>query len=130
MLALSAELARYPLSRGFPFQSESRSSVCGSTIALGLATNEAGGITRIGLKVSACAVGQSSAAILAGEVEGRTLDELGEALSQTRRWLAGEGNLPDWPRLDAIAGALPHPGRHGALLLPWEAAIKALSSTQ
>jgi len=97
---------------------------------MGLATNEAGGITRIGLKVSACAVGQSSAAILAGEVEGRTLDELGEALSQTRRWLAGEGNLPDWPRLDAIAGALPHPGRHGALLLPWEAAIKALSSTQ
>jgi len=97
---------------------------------MGLEIDEASRVVRIGLKVSACAVGQSSAAILAGAVEGKTVKELSAALEQMQRWLAGEGDLPEWPRLDAIAGALPHPGRHGALLLPWEASIRALSSTQ
>jgi len=36
--------------------------------------------------------------------------------------------LPDWPGLDAIEAARAFPGRHGAMLLPWQAALAALSS--
>ncbi|MEM7700581.1 MAG: iron-sulfur cluster assembly scaffold protein [Pseudomonadota bacterium] len=130
MLALSTELARYPWSDSFERQAEARSTVCGSTIALGLDLNADGQISRLGVKVSACAIGQSSAAILAKGAEGATEARLRETTEAIRRWLLGEGDLPDWPGLHTIAGALPHPGRHGALLLPWDAAIKAISAPQ
>jgi len=130
MLALSTELALYPWSNGFDHQAEERSSVCGSTIAIGLDTDSDGRITRLGLKVSACAVGQSSAAILAKGAKGSNTTTVQETAAAIASWLAGEGDLPEWPQLEVIVGARPHPGRHGALLLPWEAAIKALSAPQ
>ena len=130
MLALSAELSRHPWSQDFAHQAEARSSVCVSTITLGLNTDADGQISAIGLKVSACAVGQSSAAILAAAAQGASAEDIAQTLDGLKAWLAGGGDLPDWPRLTAIKGTLPHPGRHGALRLPWEAAVKALSHAQ
>jgi hypothetical protein len=43
-------------------------------------------------------------------------------------WLAGEGALPRWPAIEALIPARDHPGRHGALILPWTTAVSALSS--
>ena len=130
MLALSAELAGHPWSPDFAYQAESRSSVCGSTIALGLDLSGDGVIDKIGARVSACAVGQSATAILAAGAKGASAEDIAVTLEALRRWLAKEGDLPDWPRRAASAAARDHPGRHGALLLPWEAALKALSSDQ
>lgn len=82
------------------------------------------------MKVSACAIGQGSAALLAEAAVGRHPDDVlaaGEALSA---WLEGRGDLPDWPGIEAVAPARDHPGRHGALLLPWNAAAQALSQAQ
>jgi hypothetical protein len=42
--------------------------------------------------------------------------------------VAGEGSLPDWPGLATIAAARDYPGRHGALMLPWTAALQLLST--
>lgn len=127
MLALCADLARYPWSGGLALQADARSSVCGSTITIGLDCGQDGAIGAIGLKVAACAVGQGSAAILAGGAHGRTRADIEATLAGLRNWLAHEGDLPDWPRLEALAGARDYAGRHAALLLPWEAALKALS---
>ena len=33
-----------------------------------------------------------------------------------------------WPDLDLVAPAVAYPARHGAMLLPWKAALAALSS--
>jgi len=41
-------------------------------------------------------------------------------------WLGGAGQMPDWPGLAAIAAARDYPARHGAILLPWRAALDAL----
>jgi NifU-like protein involved in Fe-S cluster formation len=128
MLALAADLARYPLAGDFAAGAQRRSSVCGSTLAIGLDMDEAGAFARIGLKVSACAVGQSSAAILAGSARGASPESVGETLEGLRQWLEGEAPLPPWPGLEAIAAVRERQGRHGALLLPWEAAVEALSS--
>ncbi len=130
MLALSTELARSPWSESFACHAEARSAVCGSTIMLGLDQDAYGAVSKIGLKVSACAVGQSSAAILASGVRGASISDLDAVHQGLKTWLHKEGELPNWPRLGAVAGALDHPGRHGAILLPWEAALKALSSAQ
>ena len=130
MLALSTRLSSYPWSADLALQAEARSDICGSTISIGLDLDESGRVSKIGLKVSACAVGQSSAAILADAVQGASPGELAATLHELRLWLANLGDLPAWPRLEVIKGARPHAGRHGALLLPWEAALKALSSVQ
>lgn len=128
MLALAADLARYPLAGEFTHQSSARSSVCGSSLAIGLDLDGDGAVSRIGLQVSACAIGQSSAAILAGAAQGARPEEISAVHEGLRVWLSGAGELPDWPGLDVLTAALEHPGRHGALLLPWEAAVSALST--
>jgi len=127
LLALAASLADYPLKGDFALRSEGRSRTCGSTIAVGLEAGEEGRVARVGMQVAACAVGQSSAAILAGGLAGRTRADLVEATRGIEAWAEGMGELPDWPGIEALAPARDHPGRHGALLMPWKAALDALS---
>lgn len=127
LLGLATGLAAFPLSDDLPLRAEARSRSCGSVIALGLGLDETGRIARIGMQVSACAIGQASAALLAQGVSGRDAGAVDAAAAALTQWLAGEGALPDWPGIAALAPARDHPGRHGALLLPWTAARTALS---
>jgi len=127
LLGLATGLADFPLTDDLPLRAEARSRSCGSVIALGLALDEGGHIARIGMQVSACAIGQASAALLAEGAAGRDRDAVEAAGEALELWLAGEGALPEWPGIDALAPARDHPGRHGALLLPWTAARMALS---
>ena len=127
MLALAVELADNPLDPHAPLLGEARSRTCGSTLALGCAIDGDGAISAIGMKVSACAVGQAAAAIFAKSAVGKDRDELLAAERGLVAWLSGEGELPDWPRLAMLEPALAHKGRHEAILLPWRAALDALS---
>lgn len=128
LLALATGLADFPLTDDLPLIAEARSRSCGSVIALGLALDEGGAIARIGIKVSACAIGQASAALLAQGADGANPETLIATEQALAAWLSGEGDLPQWPGIAALAPARYHPGRHGALLLPWKAAVQALSS--
>ena len=128
LLALSASLADFPFDSALPLTTEARSRTCGSTIRLGLDRDRDGSIVRIGVSVAACAVGQSSAAIMAGSIRGRNADDLSILVDQIDHWLSGEGPLPGWPEFDALEAARAHPGRHEALKLPWKAALEALCS--
>jgi NifU-like protein involved in Fe-S cluster formation len=65
LLGLATGLARFPLTGDLPLRAETRSRSCGSVIALGVALDGAGMVARIGMQVSACAIGQASAALLA-----------------------------------------------------------------
>ncbi|MGY6551875.1 MAG: iron-sulfur cluster assembly scaffold protein [Erythrobacter sp.] len=127
ILALAADLAHYPLLPGLPLRAEARSRTCGSVITIGLEYDDRQ-IRQIGMQVSACAIGQASAAIMASNITGAGYGDIVRVHDDLARWLAHEGDLPDWPGLELIAPALPHKGRHGALLLPWKAARDALSS--
>lgn len=127
LLGLATGLADFPLTGDLPLRAEARSRSCGSVIALGLALGDEGHIARIGMQVSACAIGQASAALLAQGAAGRDPGAVDEVADALELWLAGQGTLPDWPGIDALAPARDHPGRHGALLLPWMAARTALS---
>ncbi len=128
LLSLATELAQYPLADDLPLTAETRSRSCGSVIALGLALSERGNVARIGMQVSACAIGQASAALLARAAIGCDAGRIADTAAGLAAWLEGEGDLPDWPGLNALLPARAHPGRHGALLLPWTAACSALSS--
>lgn len=129
LLGLAVELAKWPRLSDASLHGEARSPTCGSTLAMDLELDAAGRIEGLGMTVRACAVGQASAAIFAGAVEGRTAEEIAQALRELESWLAHEGPTPAWPGLTPIEPARGYPARHGAMLLPWKAALAALSST-
>ena len=130
MLALAVELARWPQleQAGDVLCGDARSPTCGSTVSMQLATDHAGRITRIGMRVRACAVGQAAAAIFAREAAGKSHADVIATLTALEQWLAGAGPMPDWADLSLIAAAREFRGRHGAMLLPWNAAVAALSN--
>jgi len=103
-----------------------RAPLCGSAIILDLDTDDAGRVTRVGMHVEACALGQASAALLARHAPGLGLTELRAARDGIASWFAGAGAQPDWPGFDLLAPAQGYPARHGAILLPFDAAIAAL----
>ena len=128
LLALAVELAQWPPLESTDIRGEARSPTCGSTLALDLVLDESGRIERLGLRVRACAVGQAAAAIFARHAPGRDVATLGAELARLESWLANVGPRPDWPDLALIEAARAYPARHGAMLLPWKAALAALSS--
>lgn len=127
MLAAATALAGWPSDEDLPFKGTARSRTCGSTLAMGLALDEAGRIARLGLRPHACAVGQAAASVFARGAEGQDRTSLAASRDALALWLGGKGPQPDWPELDLLAPALDHPGRHGAILLAWDAALAALA---
>jgi NifU-like protein involved in Fe-S cluster formation len=129
VLALAAGLAEWPFDAAMAWSGAARSPSCGSTLMLSLDTDAAGRIDRIGLRAQACAIGQASAAIFARGAIGTSRADIARAAEAVAAWLSGGAALPDWPGLEAIAAAASFPGRHGAILLPWKAALDALPTS-
>lgn len=128
VLSLAIELARHPLTNDLPAHGEARSKSCGSTIALGLSVAENGSVESVGVRSQACAIGQASAAIFAAGAKGADAVRIRQTREAIVSWLRHEGALPDWPGLGVIAAAREYPARHGAVLLPWDAACSALDA--
>lgn len=128
VLGLTVELAKWPAMENLPLHGEARSSTCGSSLAVDLAVGAIGNIETIGLRVRACAVGQAAAAIFARHAKGSDMAAIKAAHDRIEGWLDGEAPLADWPDLDVLEQARNYPARHGAIMLPWRAAIEALSS--
>ena len=121
LLALAVQLADYPYDPTAPLQGEAHSRSCGSSIYFSATPHNEG------MKVKACAVGQASAAIFATNCSGKPRKVLERTYEQLAAWLKGEGPLPDWPGIEILQPARAYPGRHEAILLPWRAALDALS---
>lgn len=130
MLALAVSLGARPFDEAMALAGEARSRTCGSTLRMSLDTDSEGRIERVGLSATACAVGQAAAAIFAQGATGRNRGEVAVARADIVRWLSGEGPLPSWPGLVTLEAAQEHTSRHGAILLPWDAALAALSNAE
>ena len=128
LLALAIELAELPYDDRAPALGHARSRSCGSEIALSSARDDR--LEAIGLRVTACAVGQASAAIFARESAGMDLASVEAVLARLAEWLEGSEPSAFLPRLDLLEPARAHRGRHEAILLPWRAARDALSNAQ
>ena len=125
LLSLAVELADAPYDPAAPLLGEARSRSCGSIIRI--SSNRQ--LTGLGMQAQACAVGQGAAAIFLRHAGGRSREDITATLTALEEWLSGEGALPDWPDLEQIEMARDFPGRHGAILLPWQAALDALSNS-
>ena len=129
VLALAVDLARWPAREDLPLHGEARSATCGSTLMMNMELDEGENVRSLGMRVRACAIGQASAAIFANAANGRGPASLKAMLAEMERWLAEDGPMPDWPGIATIAPAKDYPARHGAILLPWRAALAALSTS-
>ena len=130
VLAAAVSLARFPMADELSLRGEARSASCGSTLAIGLALDDEGAVDRIGLSAQACAIGQASAAVFAQGAAGRSGAQIAASAQAIRGWLRDEGDMPDWPGLELLEPARAFPARHGAILLAWDAAVKALANRE
>ena len=108
---------------------EKRAPLCGSRVAVAVTLGASSRIAALGQEVKACALGQASAALMGGHAIGRTAAELHETAADLAAYLAGTRDDPGaWPGLAIFAHARAYPARHGAILLPFEAAAEAAAA--
>jgi NifU-like protein involved in Fe-S cluster formation len=85
-----------------------------------------GRVERIAQQVQACAFGQASAALVQRLGPARSVADVRVQREQLAAWLGGHGEAPEG--FAVLAPARAKTGRHGAMLLPFDALIAALDA--
>ena len=99
---------------------------CGDRVTVEMTLSD-GRVTALAHQTQACVLTQASAALLAAHAPGQDRAALAGLADQVRAFLKG-GPAPDGYGVFDGVGA--HAGRHTCVLLPLEAALKALDSAQ
>jgi NifU-like protein involved in Fe-S cluster formation len=107
-----------------------RSPTCGSRVVVTVRLDGQGRVLELGQKVTACAFGQASAALMAAHAIGQSKQQLGTAVEAIEDWLrhrvqASPLDTP-WPGFEILDPARSWAGRHGAILLPFRALLAAI----
>lgn len=107
------------------------SRVCGSTIEVDVAL-EGGVIARYGHEISACALGQTSAAIVATHAVGSTPEEFRRVRAQMYAMLKAGGAPPagKWADLKYLEPVRDYRPRHTSTLLVFDAVVDALDAIE
>ena len=108
-----------------------RSPLCGSTVTVDL-TMQDGRISDFGQDVKACALGQAAAAVLGGQVLGRSRAEIDLARDQLRDMLKSDGPVPAAPfdGFEVLLPAKDFKNRHASILLAIEATSEAMEQAE
>lgn len=103
------------------------SRICGSVIEVDVTVAD-GVITGYGHEVSACALGQTSAAIVARDIVGTRVEDFRALAVQMREMLKAEGVPPTgkWSDLAYLEPVREFPARHASTLLVFDAVVEAL----
>ena len=106
---------------------KAHSKLCGSTVITDL-TVEDDVVSDYAHDVKACALGQASAAILAANVIGASLEELQNAHSQLHAMLKDDGPPPTgrFAELQFLEPVRDYRARHASTMLAFDAAVKAM----
>ncbi len=107
------------------------SRVCGSVIEVDLKVRD-GIIVGYGHEVSACALGQTSAAVVAREVVGTSVDEFLAVRQHMHDMLKAGGAPPEgkWADLRYLEPVRDYPNRHMSTLLVFDAIAAALEKLE
>ena len=97
---------------------------CGDRVTVELALAH-GRVTALAHTTRACILTQASAALLAARAQGRNRTDLLALAEAVRAFLEGAPAPEGYQAFDGVAG---HAGRHVCVLLPLEAALKALET--
>jgi NifU-like protein involved in Fe-S cluster formation len=105
------------------------SRVCGSSIEVDIAVAD-GTITGYGHKISACALGQTSAAIVATNIVGTPVAEFRALRDEMTAMLKADGAPPAgrWSDLAYLEPVRDYAPRHTSTLLVFDAVVEALDT--
>ena len=103
------------------------SKLCGSWLEIDV-NMDGDVVCEVALRVQACALGQSSAAILQQGIIGASLEEITEAKDALRAMLKSDGEPPKgrFERLALLKGVKAYPARHTSTMLAFDAAAEAV----
>ena len=104
------------------------SRLCGSVIEVDIAVAD-GVIVGYGHEISACALGQASAAIVAREIVGTTLSDFDALALEMLNMLKSDGAPPQgkWSDLAYLEPVQDFPARHASTMLVFDAVKDAIS---
>ena len=107
------------------------SRVCGSSIEVDIAVAD-GRIVEYGHALSACALGQTSAAIVATNIAGTPVDEFRALRQQMTAMLKADGPPPAgrWADLAYLEPVKDYAPRHTSTLLVFDAVVDALDKIE
>ena len=107
------------------------SRICGSVIEVDIAV-ENGVITAYGHDLSACALGQTSAAVVAREIVGTPISEFRNLRQTMHDMLKSGGAVPSgrWSDLRYLEPVRDYPARHVSTLLVFDAVAAALEKLE
>ena len=107
------------------------SRVCGSSIEVDIAVSE-DRISAYGHQLSACALGQTSAAIVATQIVGTPVDEFRALRAQMVAMLKADGAPPSgkWSDLAYLEPVRDYAPRHNSTLLVFDAVVDALDKIE
>lgn len=107
------------------------SRICGSMIEVDISVAD-GAITGYGHQISACALGQTAAAIVARHIVGTPAAEFRALSSQMRAMLTAEGPPPagKWSDLKYLEPVRDYRARHASTLLVFDAVVEALDQLE
>jgi len=108
------------------------SRVCGSSIEVDIAVNGDGNIWAYGHKISACALGQTSAAIVAANIIGTPVAEFRVLRERMTAMLKSYGAPPTgrWADLAYLEPVRDYTPRHTSTLLVFDAVVEALDKIE
>ena len=108
------------------------SRVCGSSIEVDISVSPSGEISAYGHKISACALGQTSAAIVATNIVGTPVSEFRAVREQMTAMLKEDGTPPTgrWADLAYLEPAREYAPRHTSTLLLFDAVGEALDKIE
>ena len=107
------------------------SRVCGSMIEVDVQLRD-GVITGYGHEISACALGQTSAAVVAREIVGTPVAAFRQLRAQMHAMLKENGAPPDgkWDDLRFLEPVRDYPARHMSTLLVFDAVVEAIEKAE
>ena len=131
ILALAAGIGRLGRLGAPDGSAMRRSPLCGSTVTVDVSVED-GRVTDYAQDVKACALGQSSASVLAAHVIGRSRTELETARAELTALIKQDGAAPSAPfeELESLRPARDYKNRHASILLAWDAVIAALDEAE
>jgi len=106
-------------------QAKAVSKLCGSEISVEVNVDEQGCVTEFAQQLAACALGQTSASVVAREIIGTSADEFRAIAAEMRAMLKDKGTPPQgrWADLAVLEGVQDYPARHASTLLVFDAIL-------
>ena len=128
ILELAADIPRLGRLPAPVASASAHSKLCGSTVTVDLATDEAGTVTDFAHEVKACALGQASSSLMARHVVGASADELRALRARMRAMLKENGPAPEgaWAAFAVLEPVRDYRARHASTLLTFDAVVEAL----